>query len=277
MKNTDIISQFFLEHELKFAEGTVKRFWIVLRQFFAFCPKEYGVVRASDVRVWLANLDQSGKAPATICLCLTALKSFYRYCREENLVANDPTVNIKPPRLSDRLPVYLQRDELTRLKEMAKDNLRDRAIIETLYATGVRLEEFINIRLEDINWDDRQIIIPNGKGKKGRIVLFTSECAERLKEYLGSRQDEIPNLFLNKWGSPLQGRRLHGLITGYAQKLGKRITPHTFRHTFAAHLAEKGMPLPCIQDLLGHDNIKNTRIYAQLCANARKKQYDRYQ
>lgn len=277
MKNTELIDQFILEHHFKYTNRTIKYYENILKQFFVSCSKEYKEVKMSDVRAWLAKLAQSDIKASTIHKMLSALRSFYRYCQEENLVANNPTASIQPPKLPDRLPVYLQRAELTRLKELAKDSLRDRAILETFYATGVRLEELINIRLEDINWSNRQIIIPNGKGKKGRIVLFTPECAERLMEYLKLRQDQIPNLFLTKGGSPLSKRGLQGIIKKYSQKLGIRVTPHTLRHTFAAHLAEKGMPLPCIQDLLGHDNIENTKIYARLCAHARKNQYDRYQ
>lgn len=278
MKNTEIIHQFLLDYELKFAKSTVKNYGIMLHQFFNYCPQKYNAVKKEDIRKWLGELNTLGRTPGTIQNKLFALKSFYRYCREENLIEKDPTVNIIAPKRPDRLPVYLHREQIIKLKESARGNLRNLAIIETLYSTGVRVSELQNIRLEDINWNNRQIIISEGKGKKERLVLFTSECAERLKEYLNTRKDKNPYLFISrKGGGPLTAYGYAQILWHYANKLDLRLSPHILRHTFAAHLAEKGMPLVYIQVLLGHDDIKHTKIYTRLYSHARKKQYDKYQ
>jgi site-specific recombinase XerD len=131
----------------------------------------------------------------------------------------------------------------------------------------------------EINWSERLILIPNGKRKKGRIVLFTKECAEHLKAYLDSRTDDWPFAFAlvtsngrrSKYARVVDKRFLK-----YSEQLGFKVTPHTLRHTFAAHLAKKGMPLKCIQDLLGHDKYETTQIYARLYDHARKEMYDEW-
>jgi len=177
------------------------------------------------------------------------------------------------------LPVYLNQYELAKLMEEAKGFPRERAIIETLYATGVRVSELLNIREVDIKWETKLIWIRKGKGCKERYVLFTTECAERLKAYLATRNEESPYLFCNKRGKHLSQTWVQTVLKSYAHNanLVSKVTPHTLRHTFAAHLAEKDMPHCYIQELLGHADINTTRIYTKLSAAARKKRYDRYQ
>jgi len=153
------------------------------------------------------------------------------------------------------------------------ENPKKRAIIETLYSTGVRLSELINIKLQDINWEARLILI-KGKGEKERIVLFNAECEERLKYYLSTRHDTIPYLIISDTGNRMYARLLQKYFEKYTKKLGFKVSPHTLRHTFAAHLAQKGMPLACIQELLGHADIRDTRIYAKLYEHARRNKLD---
>lgn len=278
-KTNDAISYFFKDNQAKFAKETVRGYGISLQQFFGFCRKEYDEVKPVDVRNWLAGLEKKGQKARTRNLKLASLRSFYKYCIEENLTQKDPTLNISTCRIDDYLPLYLNKSTLVLLMEAAKNNLRDRAIIETLYATGVRVSELINIKLTDIKWDNRQIWISKGKGNKERFVLFTSDCAERLKEYLDNRIVKSLYLFANQKGNHLSRVWIEIMFRRYSEKLGLdvAVTPHILRHTFAAHLAEKDMPQTHIQELLGHVNINTTRIYTRLCATARKKQYDFYQ
>lgn len=162
------------------------------------------------------------------------------------------------------------------LKEIVKNSTRDKALIETMYATGARVSEIASIKIEDIDFNLRLIQIIGGKGKKDRIVPFTIECGKRIKEYLSSRNDESTYLFLSDIGSPIRAQVIRRYFEKYSKKLGIKITPHVVRHTTAAHLAMKGMALYCIQDILGHDNINTTKIYARLYAHVRKMEYDKY-
>jgi site-specific recombinase XerD len=133
------------------------------------------------------------------------------------------------------------------------------------------------MKKEDIIWLERLIHIPKGKRKKARIVLFTKSCEEYLKAYLESRCDDLPFVFLNRYGTrPLGIRAIQKKFKAYQYHLGIPMTPHTLRHTFAAHLAIKGMPLECIQTLLGHIDPHQTHLYARLYSEARKLMYDEW-
>lgn len=279
VKTNDTINAFFKENEARFSHETIRGYRISFNQLFAFCQKEYDEVKSADIRAWLTELNSAGLKPRSICLKLAALRSFYRYCLEEDLIQKDPALNIKSPQVEESLPVYLDKAALVKLMEATRNHTRDRAVLETIYSTGVRGSELLNIRLEDIKWDTNQIWIRKGKGNKERFVLFTTECAERLKQYLANRNIESPYLFANRWGKPFSLTWLEKIFNQYIRELnlGYKVTPHTMRHTFAAHLAEKNMPQSFIQELLGHANINSTKIYTRLSAKARKKHYNRYQ
>lgn len=275
--NVEAQQSFFDDHHARFSSETIRGYKIALKQFFLFCDKNYDVVKPSDVRAWLASMEEKGLKPNSIHLKLAALKSFYRYCMEENRLIKNPTLTVHTPQKDDSLPYYLSKREVALLQELTRTDLRNRAIVETLYTTGVRISELLNIKLEDVKWETRQIWIRKGKGNKERFVLFTHECGERLKIYHEQRKKQSPYLFSNERGGRLSRVFVQKQFQEYSKILEFKVKPHTMRHTFAAHLAEKNMPQSYIQELLGHVNINSTRIYTRLMEHARKKQYDRYQ
>ena len=276
-KTFDIVEYFFKDNEARFTKGTIKVYRMSINQFFKFINKGYDNIKRIDIRQWYAYLDEKELKPRTVRNKLSALKSFYNYLMEENLVEKDPTKNIDFPKIEDSLPIYLDKRQLAQFMELTIDNQRDRVIIEMLYATGVRISELLDIKVSDIKWDTRQIWIRKGKGNKERFVLFTPECAERLKVYLEHNKIGSEYLFTNKSGKPFTTTYIELIFRKYSKELGFRITPHIMRHTFAAHLSEKGMPISYIQDLMGHENINTTRIYTRLSDKARKNQYDSLQ
>lgn len=275
--NLEVQQSFFKDQQARFSPETIRTYKIALNQFFTFCQKKYDEIQARDIRNWLEDMTNKGLKPRSIQMKLAAIKSFYQYCKEENKIIQNPTLRVRTPRKEDSLPYYLDKRQLALLQELTKESLRERAIVETLFSTGVRVSELINIRLEDIKWDTRQIWIRKGKGNKERFVLFTHECAERLKSYLAKREVDSKYLFSNPIGEPVSRCLVELQFRKYTKTLGFRVTPHTMRHSFAAHLAEKGMDFTYIQELLGHVNINSTRIYTRLVNQARKKQFDRYQ
>ncbi|MGG7621551.1 site-specific tyrosine recombinase/integron integrase [Bacillus coreaensis] len=268
---------FFNDQQAQFSPETIRTYKIALFQFFSYCQKTVKEVKAKDVRNWLAKMSEEGLKPRTIQMKLSALKSFYQYLMEENVTNKNPAKRVRTPQKEDKLPYYLDKKQLVLLQELVKENERDRVIVETLYATGVRISELLNIKIEDVKWDSRQIWIRKGKGNKERFVLFTHECAERLKTYLKKRTVKSTYLFATHRGGPLSPVTVQLQFREFSKKLGFKVSPHTLRHTFAAHLAEKGMDFTYIQELLGHVNINSTRIYTRLMNHARKKQYDQYQ
>ncbi|WP_170291910.1 site-specific tyrosine recombinase/integron integrase [Heliobacterium mobile] len=272
---TTILEQYFSDHAVRFSPLTHVSYRNSLYQFFAFTPKSVDAVTAQDIREWMLELTRQGYTPKTLQKKLVTLRSFYRYCVTEGWTKRNPTQSIPLPKCTEKECYYLDREALDRLRQISEGRLRDRAIIETFYTTGVRLNELAHIQIHDIDFPKRQIRIW-GKGKKERIVFFTRPCAELLKTYLSTRTDTLPYLFVSTRGSRIKSRSIGYLFQKYARLLGFPVSPHTLRHTFAAHLAERGTPLACIQDLLGHDDMENTRFYARLFAQARKEKYDQF-
>ncbi|MEH6938318.1 tyrosine-type recombinase/integrase [Bacillus sp. JJ664] len=275
--SNDAQQSFFKDNQNRFSSETSRSYKISLKQFFEFSKKKIDEIKPIDIRSWLASMEEKGLKSRSLHLKLSALKSFYQYCIEENIVKKDPTLTIKTPNIDDSLPYYLSRRQVALLQELTRNNQMYRAIVEALYTTGVRISELLNIRLEDIKWETRQIWIRKGKGTKERFVLFTHECSVRLKTYLHFRGVESEYLFCNQRGGKLNRTTVQLSFKEFSKTLGFKVVPHTMRHTFAAHLAEKNMPQSYIQELLGHVNINSTRIYTRLMEHARKKQYDRYQ
>lgn len=275
--NQEVIKQFFLDNHNQFSPETVRAYEFALTQFFTVCEKRVEDVKARDIRNWLDVMINAGLQPRSIQLKLVALRSFYRYCMEENKINKNPTLKVDTPKKVDSLPYYLSKRQLAMLQEHTKDNIRDQAIIETLYATGVRVTELLHIKIEDIKWETRQITIRKGKGNKSRLVLFSHACAVRLERYIETRKYTGDYLFSNKRGQPISSDLVQTNFRQYSKTLGFKVSPHTLRHTFAANLAEKGMDFTCIQELLGHSNINSTRIYTRLMNPERKKKYDQYQ
>ncbi|MBH0164095.1 tyrosine-type recombinase/integrase [Fictibacillus sp. 7GRE50] len=275
--SSEVQRNFFDDHRARFSFETIRSYRMALRQFFAFCEKNFDEVKATDIRAWLSSMEEKELKPRTIHIKLSALKSFYRYCMEENKVKKNPTVTIQTPKIDDSLPYYLSKRQVALLQEHTKENPRDRAIVEMLYATGVRVSELLQMKKEDIKWETMQIWIRKGKGNKERFVLFTHECTERLKTYIETHKEESVYVFPNNRGSHLSRVFVEKRFQEFSEALGFIVRPHTMRHTFAAHLAEKNMPQSYIQELLGHSNFNSTRIYTRLNEAARKKQYDHYQ
>jgi site-specific recombinase XerD len=271
------VKQFIDDYSFRLEKTTLKGYETSIIQLLCFCVKPYNEITTRDIRNWLMHLEEEGYKLGSIRYKMYGLRLFYQYCLEEELITHNPVEAVPIPRLDDKLPHYLSIDQLTQLRLLCEGNLKQRAIIEVLYTTGIRRNELASMKLEDIDWSERMIRIPKGKGKKERIVLFTKDCAEHLKAYLQDRRDDLPFVFLNRDGTALvASRTINHWFKSYSEKLGVFMSPHTLRHTFAAHLAMKGMSLACIQALLGHDNPQQTHLYARLHHQARKQMYDEW-
>jgi site-specific recombinase XerD len=271
------IKQFVDDYSLKLEESTLNVSKRSIRQLVIFCKKSYNEINTRDIRNWVMHLEEKGYKASSIKRKVIGLRLFYRYCLEEELMNQNPVAGILLPKLEDSTPHYLTKNQMSQLRLICEGDLRQRAIIEVFYSTGVRLRELTNIKLEDVNWTERIIRIPKGKGKKERIVLFTKECAEHLNAYLQNRNDDCPYVFVNRSGNAsIYPLTIQQWFKTYRERLGIFLSPHTLRHTFAAHLSIRGMSIACIQALLGHDNPNDTHIYARLNQHAQKQKYDEW-
>ncbi|WP_153720892.1 tyrosine-type recombinase/integrase [Sporosarcina cascadiensis] len=274
--NQKTIKEFFDDNYNQFSKETVRAYSIALTQFFSHCEKPLNEVKAKDIRAWMASMTEEGLKPRSIQLKLVAVKSFYTYCLEENIVKQSPAKRVRSPQKEDSLPRYISRQQLALLREWTLDDVRERAIVEALYTTGVRISELLNIRLEDIKWESRQIWIRKSKNGHERFVSFTSACMVRMKAYLDTRTMESDYLFCNQRGQPLSQCLVQQRFREYSTALGFKVTPHTMRHTFATDLTIKGMEDVYLQDYLGHANLNSTSIYTRLRSVDQRREYDRY-
>lgn len=274
---TDYIEQFKAEHQLRLSPKTIQGYQITIRQLQEQIGKPFDDINRKDIRQWLMLLEENGYKFTSINSKLIGLKTFYRYCLEEGLIETNPTHKIPFPKVPETVPIYLTKSQLTKLRDCVQGSLLERAIVEVLVSTGVRISELVAMRKEDINVSERSIHIPDGKGNQGRIVLINLKSIHYLNAYLESRTDALPHVFVNQTVSNrISVKKVNEYFRSYSERLGFRVIPHMLRHTFAAHLAQKGMPIEGIQQLLGHQTPKTTQLYARLFNQARKETYDKW-
>ena len=244
--------------------------------------KEQGIAEVSEITVthlhsYILYLEKNHFAAATISRNIASIKAFYHYLWKEGKVPEDISEVLKPPKIEKKIPEILSEEQVNRLLEQpgteSPKEVRDKAMLELLYATGIRVTELISLKVTDVNLKLGFIVCRDNN--KERVVPFGREAKNALLRYLESaRRDMIENeeedtLFVNYSGQPMSRQGFWKLIKYYAKKAGieEDITPHTLRHSFAAHLVENGADLRSVQEMLGHSDISTTQIYAAMNHN----------
>jgi integrase/recombinase XerD len=242
-----------------------------------------------DLAGFLSDLAAGGKdrapaSPATLQRKMACLRSFYRHLRREGLIEHDPTADLRGPPKLMRLPKVLSRDQVAKLLEQPKGGeplvLRDRALLELMYACGLRVSEAIGLELSDVDLQEG-MLRARGKGSKERIVPVGRQAVQALERYLTRGRPALvglgveSSLFVNHRGTRLTRQGVYKVIQGYAHSAGlaERMTPHTLRHTFATHLLAGGCDLRSLQEMLGHADLATTQIYTHLSADRLKDAY----
>lgn len=278
----------FLEAERNASPYTVRNYLHDLRHFLAFLSAEK-VTSFDDVdrrllRQYIASLVQGGFEKTSVARKMSALRSFYRYLVREDLVSTNPLAAVSSPKLERRLPSFLSGDEVTDLVQAPDTSTplgqRDRAILELLYASGLRVSEIASLETGSVNLDTREIRVW-GKGSKERIVLMGRPAASALDRYMrdGRRRllgkSKTAALFLNRYGRRLTERSLQKTLSKYGLKAGidRRVHPHLLRHSFATHLLDGGADLRVVQELLGHASLSSTQIYTHVTKGQARKVY----
>lgn len=234
-----------------------------------------GGVERQTILGYLVHLRRKGQASSSVSRKMSALRGFYGYLMEVEGAGRDPTQNLSSPRLTRPLPKVLSLDEVDRLLAAPRKDtplgLRDGAMLEVLYATGLRVSELVNLRLEEVNLQVGYLRV-RGKGGKERVVPLNDMASERVRAYLSEGRPELasdspePWVFLSRKGGALTRVGFWQSIRKYAVAAGitRKISPHVVRHSFATHLLERGADLRIIQELLGHSDISTTQIYTHL-------------
>jgi integrase/recombinase XerD len=275
------------EEYLRFDRGlsaaTATAYTSDLRQLVAFLEDERRLrivpdIQPSDLREFVYQLKDTGQAAASIRRKVSALRSYFGFLQAESLIDSDPSELLEGPTTGRRLPLVLTGQEIDRLLAAPSENdalaLRDRAILELMYATGVRISELVNLRLRDFDLDERLIRVL-GKGSKERIVPFGSVALGALCHYLREARPQLAGaangagegrVFLSRRGKPLSRKGVWQIVRRRVAAAGiqKRVTPHTLRHTFATHLLQGGADVAAVQEMLGHADISTTQIYTHL-------------
>jgi integrase/recombinase XerC len=268
----------YLRHERNASPHTIASYERDLRQLAAYL-KESGVRwnKAGNVvlRGFLAVLHEKKQKKSTIGRKLAAVRSFYGFCLKRKWIAENPARILATPKQEKRVPSFLSEEEAANLLSLpATDKplgLRDRAVLELFYATGIRVSELVGVDIDDVHFDERLVRV-RGKGKKERLVPFGRKAAEALQAYLRARsrflQDKPggPAVFLNYRGERLTTRSVQRMVRAYIRQtaVSRKISPHSLRHSFASHLLGRGADLRVIQELLGHSSLATTQKYTHV-------------
>jgi len=246
----------------------LKKLGVYLRE------KPLDEVTGEDLQAYVTSMDDQGFKPATISRNIASIKAFYHYLVKEGVVTEDVAAALKSPRIEKKAPEILSTEEVVRLLDQPRGDspkeVRDKAMLELLYATGIRVSELISLLETDVNMSMGYIVCRDSH--KERVIPFGGEARNALTRYMGESRNAMVEdaachtLFVNCSGGPMSRQGFWKLIKYYAKKAGIQsdITPHTLRHSFAAHLVENGADLRAVQEMLGHSDISTTQIYANM-------------
>jgi integrase/recombinase XerD len=239
-----------------------------------------------DLRMWIAQLSRDGLAPTSVTRAVSAARGLFHFLMLDGHLKSHPTDDLSTPQRLAHLPQFLTEEEMERLlavpETATEEGVRDRAILELMYAAGLRVSELVAVKLADVNLD-AGLLICHGKGSKERRVPIGKSALLWLQKYIAVRarrereRSRGPQLFLNSVGGPLTRQFIWAMIKRYARKIGlPDISPHTLRHSFATHLLQRGADSRSVQALLGHTDISTTQIYTHITDNHMRATYDRH-
>jgi integrase/recombinase XerD len=278
----------YMSVEKGLAPLTVESYERDLQKYFGFLKhKGPADVKQSDVLSFLAHLFSKGISPASAARCLAAVRGFHKYLLIDGLAKADPAENVETPRGWKRLPKALNSDEVEGLLQQPDASVplgrRDKAMLELLYATGLRVSELVGLRLQDINLE-RGYLVVMGKGSKERAVPMGEAAVGHLRQYLQSGRPLLLNgkesdaLFISARRRQITRQMFWERVKYYVRKAGiaKKVSPHTLRHSFATHLLDNGADLRAVQAMLGHSDISTTQIYTHVSRERLKNIHEKY-
>ncbi len=285
----DILREFliYLTVERGLSSNTVNSYERDITQFLAFIrerEKEYENFDREDIVDFIENLRDKTYSLSSICRFISSIRTFSKYLLIERTREDDPSENIRMPKKWEQIPKVLSFQDVLSLLDANISNrfvLRDLAMLELLYSSGIRVSELVSLEMDRIDLETGFIKVM-GKGSKERLVPINHRAIERIKIYLSDLRPQIlknrhsPYLFLNNRGTRMTRQRFWQTIKIYGKKAGKELSPHTLRHCFATHLLEGGADLRSVQKMLGHSDISTTQIYTKVTTERLKKEYEKY-
>ncbi|MDR2409827.1 MAG: tyrosine recombinase XerC [Bacteroidales bacterium] len=278
----------YVKYEKRFSSHTYIAYETDLCQYIAFLSskqKEIQNATYRDIRSWIIEELEQGKTPRTVNRKISALKAFYKFLMRNEYVSENPMLKVIAPKQRQSLPVFITETQMENLFSAVVfpdtfEGIRDKAMIELFYATGIRLSELANIKRKDIDFYSQTIKVL-GKRKKERIIPFTKKLAPVLQAYISSYENEFGTLeqkallFVTNKGAPVYAKLIYRAVRKYLDMVStaKKRSPHVIRHTFATHLLDNGADLTAIKEILGHSSLATTQIYAHVSVEKLKKSY----
>jgi len=278
----------YLKYEKRYSQHTLTAYGNDLDQFNLFGKKlaEGFCIEDADhhfIRQWIVSLLDNGISAKSVNRKISTLKTFYKFLMREELIEKNPTDKVTIPKMSKRLPVFVQEKEMNKLLDgrfFTEDfeGRRDKAVVSLFYGTGIRLSELVGLRISDLNLAEKMVKV-NGKGNKERLVPYPFEISGILVEYLKLRNDIFPDtgnfLFLTGSGEPAYNKLIYRIVKSQLSLVTtiEKKSPHILRHSYATHLLNHGADLNAIKELLGHANLAATQIYTHTTFEQLKKVY----
>lgn len=288
MSNYDIITEYelYLKVEKKYSINTINTYITNISSFSEFVNKNFKKVEEEDIKKYLMHLNKNNISEKSVANKISSLKSFYKYLIIEKIVSKSPLDKIELPKIKKTLPKALSIEEVNILLNIPlndKFDYRNKAMIELLYATGLRVSELVNLKLNNINFD-QEYLKTMGKGSKERIVPIGEYAMYYLKYYIDNyrndflRDKESEYIFISNQSKKMTRQTFFLLLKKIAKKEGIKtdFSPHTLRHSFATHLLRYGADLRSIQELLGHSSISTTQIYTHVEKEKVKEEYKNF-
>jgi len=277
----------YLKIEKNYSLHTLINYHLDLQDFYNFLKKD-SQKKEIDIknidyfvlRKFLSHLSTKNLSKRTVSRKISTFKSFFKFLIREGTITNNPASSLIYPKLAKNLPIFLTEEEVNKILSIPPHHdlfgLRDKAILEFLYSTGARVSELVGLKIEDIDLIGG-ITKVSGKGRKERLLPIGEPAILAIKSYLDKRKDNCPYLFINRRFTKLSDRAVRNIINKFINKasVSLKISPHTFRHSFATHLLNRGADLRSVQELLGHATISTTQVYTHLTINSLKKVYDK--
>ena len=289
----DLLDSFlsYLVVEKGLSENTLESYGRDLKKFLLFI-KSRGITSAREIKYgdildFMTRSREEGLNATTIVRSMVSVKQFFKYLLSEKVLSEDPTAHIKTPKMKKAIPGVISLDDVESIlgapDESTPEGLRDAAMLEILYATGIRVSELIGLKLNDVNFELGFVVV-YGKGSKERVVPIGDKAREKLLSYLRDSRPallkgrEAKSLFVTRRGAGMTRQGFWKIIKAQALKAGvtKKISPHTLRHSFATHLLERGADLRTIQVMLGHSDISTTQIYTHVESERLKEIHKKY-
>lgn len=277
----------YLTEIKKSSKNTILSYQRDLHKFFAYLEdariKDIKKVNNTSLNSYVLLMEKENFAASTVSRNIATLKAFFNYLFKQGIITEDPAERLKAPKIEKKMPGILTVEEVTLLLSQpsgsSNKEIRDKAMLELLYATGIRVSELISLTMDDINMTSGYIRV--NEGSRERIIPFGSVARQSLKNYLKNARagmvasDDEKILFTNCSGQPMSRQGFWKVLKQYAKRAGieEDITPHTLRHSFAAHLVENGADLHSVQEMLGHSDVSTTQIYAKLTSNRIREVY----